>query len=288
MTDSPKTLSEHRCFGGTLRFLEHDARTIGLPMRFSVFLPPQAANGPVPAVMYLAGLTCNEETFMVKAGAQRLAAELGLALIAPDTSPRGPAVEEIEGATASWDFGVGAGFYLDATEAPWSRHWRMESWIVDELLPLVARHLPIDGERIGIFGHSMGGHGALTLALRHPGRFRSLSALAPICAPTRCPWGEKAFGGYLGTDRAQWLAHDASALMQAQAKAPYPRGILIDQGLADKFLADQLHPQHFEAACAQAGQPLTLRRHAGYDHGYYFVQSFVADHLAHHGNVLRG
>ena len=288
MTDSPKTLSEHRCFGGTLRFLEHDARTIGLPMRFSVFLPPQAANGPVPAVMYLAGLTCNEETFMVKAGAQRLAAELGLALIAPDTSPRGPAVEEIEGATASWDFGVGAGFYLDATEAPWSRHWRMESWIVDELLPLVARQLPIDGERIGIFGHSMGGHGALTLALRHPGRFRSLSALAPICAPTRCPWGEKAFGGYLGTDRAQWLAHDASALMQAQAKAPYPRGILIDQGLADKFLADQLHPQHFEAACAQAGQPLTLRRHAGYDHGYYFVQSFVADHLAHHGNVLQG
>ncbi|MDM0070277.1 S-formylglutathione hydrolase [Variovorax sp. J31P207] len=288
MTDSPKTLSEHRCFRGTLSFLEHDARTIGLPMRFSVFLPPQATSGPVPAVMYLAGLTCNEETFMVKAGAQRLAAELGLALIAPDTSPRGPAVEEIEGATASWDFGVGAGFYLDATEAPWSRHWRMESWIVDELLPLVARHLPIDGERIGIFGHSMGGHGALTLALRHPGRFQSLSALAPICAPTRCPWGEKAFSGYLGADRTRWLAHDASALMQSQAKAPYPRGILIDQGLADKFLPDQLHPQHFEAACAQAGQPLTLRRHAGYDHGYYFVQSFLADHLVHHGNVLRG
>ncbi|MDM0034534.1 S-formylglutathione hydrolase [Variovorax sp. J22P271] len=288
MTDSPKTLSEHRCFGGTLSFLEHDARTIGLPMRFSVFLPPQAEHGPVPAVVYLAGLTCNEETFMVKAGAQRLAAELGLALIAPDTSPRGPAAEAIEGATASWDFGVGAGFYLDATEAPWARHWRMESWIVDELLPLVARHLPIDGDRIGIFGHSMGGHGALTLALRHPGRFRSLSALAPICAPTRCPWGEKAFSGYLGADRARWLAHDASALMQAQATASYPQGILIDQGLADKFLADQLHPQHFEAACAQAGQPLTLRRHAGYDHGYYFIQSFVADHLAHHGRALRG
>jgi S-formylglutathione hydrolase len=287
MTDSPKTLSEHRCFGGTLRFLEHDSREIGLPMRFSVFLPPQAAQGPVPAVMYLAGLTCNEETFMVKAGAQRLAAELGLALIAPDTSPRGPAAEDIEGASASWDFGIGAGFYLDATEAPWSRHWRMESWIVDELLPLVGQHLPIDGERIGIFGHSMGGHGALTLALRHPGRFKSLSALAPICAPTRCPWGEKAFSGYLGADRSRWLAHDASALMQAQAKAPYPQGILIDQGLADKFLADQLHPQHFEAACAQAGQPLTLRRHAGYDHGYYFIQSFLADHLAHHGSALR-
>jgi S-formylglutathione hydrolase len=163
----------------------------------------------------------------------------------------------------------------------------MESWIVDELLPLVGQHLPIDGERIGIFGHSMGGHGALTLALRHPGRFKSLSALAPICAPTRCPWGEKAFSGYLGADRSRWLAHDASALMQAQAKAPYPQGILIDQGLADKFLADQLHPQHFEAACAQAGQPLTLRRHAGYDHGYYFIQSFLADHLAHHGSALR-
>jgi S-formylglutathione hydrolase len=288
MTDSPKTLSEHRCFGGTLRFLEHDSREIGLPMRFSVFLPPQAADGPVPALMYLAGLTCNEETFMVKAGAQRLAAELGLALIAPDTSPRGAVAEDIEGASASWDFGIGAGFYLDATEAPWSRHWRMESWIVDELLPLVAQHLPIDGERIGIFGHSMGGHGALTLALRHQGRFRSLSALAPICAPARCPWGEKAFSGYLGADRSRWLAHDASALMQAQAKAPYPQGILIDQGLADKFLADQLHPQHFEAACAQAGQPLTLRRHAGYDHGYYFIQSFLADHLAHHGSALRG
>jgi S-formylglutathione hydrolase len=288
MTDSPKTLSEHRCFGGTLRFLEHDSREIGLPMRFSVFLPPQAADGPVPALMYLAGLTCNEETFMVKAGAQRLAAELGLALIAPDTSPRGAVAEDIEGASASWDFGIGAGFYLDATEAPWSRHWRMESWIVDELLPLVGQHLPIDGERIGIFGHSMGGHGALTLALRHQGRFRSLSALAPICAPARCPWGEKAFSGYLGADRSRWLAHDASALMQAQAKAPYPQGILIDQGLADKFLADQLHPQHFEAACAQAGQPLTLRRHAGYDHGYYFIQSFLADHLAHHGSALRG
>ena len=286
MTDSLKTLSEHRCFGGTLRFHEHEAREIGLPMRFSVFLPPQAAHGPVPAVLYLAGLTCNDETFMVKAGAQRVAAELGLALIAPDTSPRGPAVEEIEGATASWDFGIGAGFYLDASEAPWAEHWRMESWILEDLLPLIAQQLPVDAERIGIFGHSMGGHGALTLALRHPGRFKSLSALAPICAPTQCPWGEKAFGGYLGADRARWLSHDASALMQAQASAPYPQGILIDQGLGDKFLAEQLHPQLFEAACATAGQPLTLRRHAGYDHGYYFIQSFVADHLAHHAERL--
>jgi len=188
--------------------------------------------------------------------------------------------------SASWDFGIGAGFYLDASEAPWAEHWRMESWIVEELLPLIAQQLPVDAERIGIFGHSMGGHGALTLALRHPGRFKSLSALAPICAPTQCPWGEKAFGGYLGADRARWLSHDASALMQAQASAPYPQGILIDQGLGDKFLAEQLHPQLFEAACATAGQPLTLRRHAGYDHGYYFIQSFVADHLAHHAERL--
>lgn len=286
MTVRFKPLSEHRCFGGTLRFLEHDSREIGLPMRFSVFLPPQVEHRPVPALMYLAGLTCNEETFMVKSGAQRLAAELGLALIAPDTSPRGPAVEDIEGAIASWDFGIGAGFYLDATEAPWATHWRMESWIVEELMPLIAQQLPIDGQRIGIFGHSMGGHGALTLALRHPGRFKSLSALAPICAPTQCPWGDKAFRGYLGTDRSEWLAHDASALMQSQSAAPFPEGILIDQGLADKFLADQLHPELFEAACSSAGQPLTLRRHAGYDHGYYFIQSFMADHLAHHGKRL--
>lgn len=288
MTDGLKTLSEHRCFGGTLRFLAHESREVGLPMRFSIFLPPQAERAPVPALLYLAGLTCNEETFMVKAGAQRLAAELGLALIAPDTSPRGSAAEDIEGATASWDFGIGAGFYLDATEAPWATHWRMESWIVEELLPLIAQQLPIDGERIGIFGHSMGGHGALTLALRHPGRFKSVSALAPICAPAQCPWGEKAFSGYLGADRSRWLAHDASALMRSQSATPFPDGILIDQGLTDKFLADQLHPERFEAACASAGQPLTLRRHAGYDHGYYFIQSFVADHLAHHAQRLLG
>jgi S-formylglutathione hydrolase len=286
MTDSLQTLSEHRCFGGVQRFHQHPSREIGLPMRFSIFLPPQAEHAPVPAVLYLAGLTCNEETFAAKAGAQRMAAELGLALIAPDTSPRGAAAEAIDGAAASWDFGIGAGFYLDATEAPWATHWRMESWLLKELLPLVAQSVPIDGERIGIFGHSMGGHGALTLALRHPGRFRSLSALAPICAPTRCPWGEKAFGGYLGPDRSRWAAHDASALMQSQPTAPYPGGILVDQGLADKFLAEQLHPHLFEAACAAASQPLALRRHEGYDHGYYFIQSFVADHLAHHAERL--
>ncbi len=282
-TSSPELLSEHNCFGGVQRFYRHASSEIGLPMRFSVFLPPQAEQGPVPGLVFLAGLTCNEETFMVKAGAQRLAAELGLALIAPDTSPRGA---NAEGESASWDFGVGAGFYLDATEAPWAPHWRMESYLMKELLPLVSGSLPIDAERIGLFGHSMGGHGALTLALRHPGRFKSLSAFAPICAPTQCPWGHKAFTGYLGADQSRWTEHDATVLMQHQPVAPYPQGILIDQGLADKFLAEQLHPELFEAACAGLGQPLTLRRHDAYDHGYYFIQSFMADHLRHHAASL--
>jgi S-formylglutathione hydrolase len=248
-----------------------------------VFLPPQASKGPMPALIYLAGLTCNEETFMAKAGAQRLAAELGLALIAPDTSPRGA---NVPGEADSWDFGVGAGFYLDATQPPWSRHWRMESWLTAELLPLLTSALPIDAARIGIFGHSMGGHGALSLALRHPGVFQSVSAFAPICAPSQCPWGQKAFTGYLGSDESGWLAHDSSALMQQLSSAPYPGGILIDQGLSDKFLADQLHPELFEAACNSAGQPLMLRRHALYDHGYYFIATFMADHLAHHARQL--
>jgi S-formylglutathione hydrolase len=279
----PTLLSEHGCFGGAQRFYLHDSREIGLPMRFSVFLPPQAAHGPVPALLYLAGLTCTEETFMVKAGAQRLAAELGLALIAPDTSPRGA---KVPGEADSWDFGVGAGFYLDATEAPWSSHWRMESYITAELLPLLTNYLPIAPQRMGIFGHSMGGHGALTLALRHPELFKSVSAFAPICAPSCSPWGRKAFAGYLGADESGWLAHDASALMQSSTRAPYPGGILIDQGLADSFLAEQLYPQQFESACASVGQPLRLRQHPGYDHGYYFIATFMADHLAHHSAQL--
>ncbi len=283
MTTSFELLSEHACFGGVQRFYQHASAEIGLPMKFSVFLPPQAQQGPVPALLFLAGLTCTEETFMVKAGAQRLAAELGLALIAPDTSPRGA---NVPGEAESWDFGVGAGFYLDATAEPWARHWRMESYLVKELLPQVQAQLPVDGERLGIFGHSMGGHGALTLALRHPGRFKSVSAFAPICAPTQCPWGEKAFTGYLGADRTGWGEHDATVLMQNHPIAPYPAGILIDQGLADKFLPTQLHPELFEAACKAIGQPLTLRRHEGYDHGYYFIQSFMADHLAHHAGQL--
>ena len=284
MTNVLTTLSEHRCFGGRQQFFQHASHQIGLPMRFSVFLPPQAEHTRVPALLYLAGLTCNEETFIIKAGAQRAAAELGLALIAPDTSPRGA---NVPGEADSWDFGVGAGFYLDATQAPWAPHWRMESYLMAELLPLMAASFPIDATRLGVFGHSMGGHGALTLALKYPGIFQSVSAFAPICAPAQCAWGRKAFTGYLGTDEAQWAAHDATCLMQAQSQAPFPAGILIDQGLGDKFLESQLHPHLFEAACASVGQTLTLRRHAEYDHSYYFIATFMQDHLQHHAQRLR-
>jgi S-formylglutathione hydrolase len=277
-------LSKHRCFGGEQRFYKHDSSTIGLPMRFSVFVPEQAAQGPLPGLFYLAGLTCTEETFVTKGGAQQHAATHGLILIAPDTSPRGAGVA---GETDSWDFGVGAGFYLDATQADWSTHYRMESYITGELFELVTRELGVDAARVGVFGHSMGGHGALTLALRHPDKFRSVSAFAPIAAPSQCPWGEKAFTGYLGADRAGWAEHDASALMAGKSSAPFPAGILVDQGTDDKFLKDgQLLPEVFEAACAKAGQPLTLRRQPGYDHGYYFISTFMADHLAFHAKQL--
>ena len=278
-------ISEHGCFGGAQRFYRHASSVIGLPMRFSVFMPPQARDGrEVPALFYLAGLTCTEETFMIKGGAQWLAAEHGVALIAPDTSPRGAGVP---GETDAWDFGVGAGFYLDATQAPWSTHYRMYSYIVDELYGLVSASLPIDAGRIGIFGHSMGGHGALTLALRNPDKFRSVSAFAPIAAPMHCPWGEKAFTGYLGSDRQAWRQYDASELIAQAGRAVFPEGILVDQGLNDQFLEAQLHPDIFERACRDAGQPLNLRRHNGYDHGYYFIQTFMADHLTHHAGQLR-
>lgn len=284
MTDNtPKILSEHRAFGGTQRFLEHRSLEIGLPMRFSIYLPPQVAHERVPALLYLAGLTCNEETFAIKAGAQRMAASLGIALIAPDTSPRGAEVEGIPGAKDNWDFGIGAGFYLDALAEPWATHWRMEGWIVHELLPLVARHFAIDGERIGIFGHSMGGHGALTIALRHPERYRSVSAFAPIVAPSQVPWGRKALPKYLGEDRAAWADYDACELVHRQT---FAGTILIDQGEADKFLEAQLKPELFDQACAEAGQPLLLRRHPGYDHSYWFISTFMEDHLRHHAKAL--
>jgi S-formylglutathione hydrolase len=275
-----EVLSEHACFGGVQGFYRHASGTIALPMQFAVFRPPVVK----ATLFYLAGLTCSEETFPIKAGAQRVAAELGLMLVAPDTSPRRTG---IEGEAAEWDFGTAAGFYLDATQAPWAKHFRMESYVVDELRTLVVERFGADPARIGLFGHSMGGHGALTLALRHPGLYRSLSAFAPIAAPMQCPWGEKAFSRYLGPERSAWKAHDASELMRA-ARTPYPQGILVDQGLADKFLAEQLHPDVFEQACAEATQPLTLRRHAGYDHGYYFIASFIEDHLRWHAERLLG
>lgn len=275
-------VSSHASFGGEQRFYRHDSREIGLPMRFSIYLPPPALRGArVPLLVYLAGLTCTEETFPAKAGAQRVASALGIALLAPDTSPRGA---NIPGEADSWDFGVAAGFYLDATREPWRRHYRMESYLLGELLPLVGEALPVDAARPGITGHSMGGHGALTLALRHPDRFASVSAFAPVAAPMQCPWGVKAFGGYLGEERAAWKAHDASELMAARAR-PLVDTILVDQGLADKFLAEQLKPECFERACAGAGQALQLRRHAGYDHSYYFVATFIEDHLRHHAGA---
>ncbi len=277
-----ETLSEHAAFGGVQGFYRHASASIGLPMRFGVFRPPQAIAGArVPALVWLAGLTCTEETFAIKAGAQRVAAELGLMLVTPDTSPRATGVA---GADASWDFGDGAGFYLDATQAPWAGRWRMESYVTRDLPDVLAAHFPWRRERLGLFGHSMGGHGALTLALRHPGAYASVSAFAPVAAPAQCPWGVKAFTNYLGEDRTAWAAHDATALVQAGARAP---ALLVDQGLADKFLAEQLLVDRFEDACRAAGQSLTLRRHAGYDHGYFFIASFIEDHLRFHADALK-
>jgi S-formylglutathione hydrolase len=278
-----EVLSRHRCFEGTMGFYRHAATETACAMRFAVFTPPQAAKQRVPVLYYLAGLTCNEETFMIKAGAQRLAAELGLMLVAPDTSPRGVS---LHGDSESWDFGVAAGFYLDATQAPWAAHYRMYSYITRELPALIEQSFPVDTARQGIFGHSMGGHGALTIGLKHPERYRSISAFAPIVAPTQVPWGQKAFNGYLGTDREQWRAYDASLLVAGiEGAARRPR-LLIDQGLADQFLERELRPEIFEQACQQSGYPLTLRRHEGYDHGYYFISTFIADHLRHHAQIL--
>ncbi len=249
-------------------------------MRFSVFAPPQAQAGPVPVLYYLAGLTCTEETFMIKAGAQRLAAELGILLVAPDTSPR---TARLPGDDESWDFGLGAGFYVDATEAPWSRHYRMYSYVTSELPALVARQFAVRADAQGIFGHSMGGHGALVAALRNPGQYRSVSAFAPIAAPMQCPWGEKAFSRYLGGARADWAAYDATALV---AKAAPRDSILIDQGTADKFLDEQLKPALLVEAARRSGQALELRMQPGYDHGYYFISTFIDDHLRFHAERL--
>ena len=275
-----ETISEQACFGGTQGFYKHESKVVGGPMRFAVYKPPQAARGKVPVVTYLAGLTCTEETFTIKAGAQRIAAELGLMLVMPDTSPR---AARVPGDDASWDFGVGAGFYVDATAEPWKQAYRMYTYVTSELRALIDASFPARADRQGIFGHSMGGHGALVLGLRNPDKYRTVSAFAPIVAPMRCPWGQKAFSGYLGPDQASWRDYDASELVRHHRVSGT---ILIDQGIADKFLNDQLKPELFEMACKHAGQALTLRRHEGYDHRYYFIQTFVEDHLKHHAAGL--
>lgn len=278
-----ETLSTHRCFGGTVSFHRHASSATACPMRFAVFTPPRAAREPVPVLYYLAGLTCTEETFMVKAGAQRVAAELGLMLVAPDTSPRGL---QLPGESDHWDFGAGAGFYLDATAAPWAAHYRMYSYVAVELPALIEAHFAADPRRCGILGHSMGGHGALTIALKNPQRYRSVSAFAPIVAPMQVPWGQKAFSGYLGPDQAQWRQYDACELIGQLTDAPSRPPLLVDQGLADQFLDSQLRPELLETACQKVGLRLALRRQSGYDHGYYFIASFIEDHLRHHGRAL--
>ena len=273
-------IQANRCFDGEQRIYAFNSKSLKGQAKFGIFLPHQALTGqPCPALFYLAGLTCTEETFAIKAHAQRLAAQLGLILISPDTSPRGEQVA----AGDSWDIGQGAGFYINATQAPWAEHYQMESFIADELFTLVLQQFPIQQHRVGIFGHSMGGHGALTLAFKYPEKFKSVSAFAPICAPSQCPWGEKAFSNYLGHDQAVWAQHDATALVSE--KGALFNEILIDQGLQDQFYA-QLHPAAFQQACTQVGQALTLREHAGYDHGYYFIQSFMDDHLQFHAVQL--
>lgn len=275
-----ETVSRNRCFGGTQGVYAHDSKVTNTPMRFSVFVPDAAESERLPVVLFLSGLTCTEQNFTTKAGAQRAATEHGLIVVAPDTSPRGEGVADDD----AYDLGMGAGFYVNATEAPWSAHYRMYDYVTTELLDLVRDHFAADVDRLGVTGHSMGGHGALVVALRNPDRFKSVSAFAPICHPSVVPWGEKAFSAYLGEDRSAWRSYDACALIEDGARQSK---ILVDQGAADDFLAKgQLRPEDLEAACGAANQPLEVRRHGGYDHSYYFIATFIADHLAHHAAAL--
>ena len=277
-----KKISEYRCFEGRQLQYTHDSDVLSCEMRFGVFLPPQAETRPVPVLYWLSGLTCTDENFTQKAGAQRIAAELGIAIVMPDTSPRGEGVpDDPDGA---YDFGLGAGFYLNATESPWSNHYRMYDYVVNELPELIETEFPVSQER-AISGHSMGGHGAITVGLKNPGRYRSISAFSPICHPMDCPWGEKALGNYLGNDRSTWSEYDSVELMKnAQIQLP----MLVDQGLADNFLAEQLKPETLAVAADETQYPLTLRQHEGYDHSYFFISSFIEDHLRFHAKFLKG
>lgn len=276
-------ISEHACFGGKVGFYRHASAVNNCAMQFSVYQPPQAVDRPVPVVTFLSGLTCTEETFMIKSGAERIAAELGLMLVNPDTSPRGDAVpDDPDGA---YDFGLGAGFYLNATEPPWNQHFHMYDYVTRELPEIVFANFPGDRDRQGITGHSMGGHGALTVGLKNPHIYKSISAFAPICSPINCPWGQKALGNYLGSDQSNWGEYDATELVKSLDAIP-EHEILIDQGMADQFLEQELHPHLFEAACKEHGVALALRRHDGYDHGYYFIATFMEEHLQYHARVL--
>jgi S-formylglutathione hydrolase len=276
-----KAVTQNLCFGGVQSVYSHVSRETRCEMRFGVFLPPQAASGRVPVLYWLSGLTCTEENFIIKAGAQRVAAALGLAIVVPDTSPRGLG---IPGESDSYDFGLGAGFYVDATEAPWSRGYRMYSYITEELAADVAATFPVDSNRVGIFGHSMGGHGALTIALKNPRRYKSVSAFAPIASPVRCPWGQKALSGYLGADRARWREYDATALIEDRGWTGPP--IMVDQGTKDQFLQTQLKPELLQDACQRSGIAFDLRLREGYDHSYFFIATFIEDHLRFHAQNL--
>jgi len=285
MAIAPRLTADNRCFGGRQLRYTHASTALGCDMAFSVFLPPELEQGGsakrVPVVYWLSGLTCTDENFVTKAGAQRYAAELGLAIVAPDTSPRGEGVpDDPEGA---WDFGLGAGFYVNATREPWRRHYRMYDYVVDELPALIEAEFPVDGSRVALSGHSMGGHGALTIALKNPGRYTSVTAFSPICSPLNCPWGEKALGHYLGPDRDAWREYDTTALV-ATSTERLP--VLVDQGSADGFLVEQLKTPLLQQACRDADYPMTIRMQEGYDHSYFFISSFIGEHLAFHAGCL--
>ena len=279
-----ETISETNCFGGKIGFYSHASKANNCDMRFSVFVPPQAAQGKVPVVTFLSGLTCTEENFMIKSGAQRYAAELGIMLVSPDTSPRGESVADDP--DGDYDFGLAAGFYLNATEEPWSRHYHMYDYVTTELQQAVFENFPGDPKRHGLTGHSMGGHGALTIGLRNPDLYRSVSAFAPICSTLHSPWGQKALGFYLGSDTSSWHDYDSCEVARNLENASAHNRILIDQGLDDPYFKEQLRTELFEQACAESGLPVEARYHAGYDHGYYFIASFIEDHLRHHADLL--